>query len=107
MRGVVSAAAIAVVVTISSISIAEAGLRDRCAASTGARSGAAFSACVSAGIARGEGRENDSRSRGSRSAGGASKGALCQQRAGFTQAQWEAGQTSRAQRKAWERCMQS
>ena len=31
-----------------------AGLRDRCAASTGARSGAAFEACVSAGVAGGE-----------------------------------------------------
>ena len=42
---------IAAIVTVSSISIAEAGLRDRCAASTGARSGSAFAACVSAGIA--------------------------------------------------------
>ena len=50
-------------------SAAEAGLRDRCAGSTGARSGPAFSACVSAGIARGEGRESETRAQAPRRAG--------------------------------------
>jgi len=50
-------------------SAAEAGLRDRCAGSTGARSGAAFNACVSAGIARGEGRENETSAQPRRRAG--------------------------------------
>ncbi|MBR0725305.1 hypothetical protein [Bradyrhizobium manausense] len=29
----------------------------------------------------------------------------CRQQVGFTQAQWEAGQTTKAQRRAWDRCM--
>jgi hypothetical protein len=38
---------------------------------------------------------------------GGQKGAMCQQRAGFTQAQYMAKQTTRAQRAAWSRCMKS
>jgi hypothetical protein len=38
-------------------STAEAGLRERCAASTGATSGAAFSGCMSAGKANGSNQE--------------------------------------------------
>jgi hypothetical protein len=48
-------------VSASIPSAAEAGLRDRCAASTGTWSGSAFKACVRAGVSRGEGRENISR----------------------------------------------
>jgi hypothetical protein len=29
----------------------------------------------------------------------------CQQQAGFTFAQWQAGQTTKAQRRAWDKCM--
>ena len=32
-------------------------------------------------------------------------GGECQRQAGFTQAQWAAGQTTAAQRRAWDRCM--
>ena len=66
MRATLILAAIA---TVAIASTAEAGLRDRCAASTGARSGGAFDACVKAGIARGEGRENDSRAQRSNRGG--------------------------------------
>ena len=93
MRKVLNVAAVTAAIITVSLSSAQAGLRDRCAASTGARSGSAFNACVAAGVARGEGRENDGR------------GAACRQQAGFTLQQWKAGQTTREQRRAWDRCM--
>ena len=60
---------LAAIATVMIASSAEAGLRDRCAASTGAQSGGAFNACVKAGIARGEGRENEARPQTGRSGG--------------------------------------
>lgn len=40
-----------------------------------------------------------------RSGGSGKTGAECQRQAGFTQAQWQAGQTTQAQRRAWSKCM--
>lgn len=40
-----------------------------------------------------------------RDAGGPSNGAECRARAGFTLEQWSAGQTTKSQRRAWDRCM--
>jgi hypothetical protein len=53
MRIFIPVAAIVTLVIIPNVANAQT-LRERCAASTGARSGSAYSACVTTGISRGE-----------------------------------------------------
>jgi hypothetical protein len=104
LREVVGTSAIAAGLAICSTSIAEAGLRGRCAASTGVRSAALSTpACAPVLPAAKVGKMSPAPA----APENASKGSLCQQRAGFTQAQWEAGQTTKTQRSGWESCMQS